>query len=223
MPGVRLQGNGGGFLMTVALTGAGGLFTKLGHWGQWLNNINALAGGSLTVDGRASNVTENATTRGNTIEADYAAGTPQYPVIDTLQTNIAAFQGSAAGFKSYVQKVAQDTLIDMVNTDTRLAQKTVPAALTILIQQMVTAAASVKANVPALGAQTAAGSPTGNPGIVGSVRTGAGTYSGMEYSLAETIRFACSADAQSGGAAANQERFTVTGATAQTDPLAFNW
>jgi hypothetical protein len=105
----------------------------------------------------------------------------------------------------------------MVDDDSPLASKDVTSALRILIGQMA-GVSSVKANVPALGSQTAVGSPTGSPGIVASVKSGAGTYSGMEYALAETIRFSCVTDAQSGTASGNQEKFTATGKVAIADP-----
>jgi hypothetical protein len=204
------------------LTGAGSLGVRLGHIGQQLNNINALLGGSLTVDGRATDVSETAVAGVAEIAVDFAAGTAQYALVDSLQSQLASYQGSASGFKTYLKGLAQALLIKMVDDDSPLASKDVTSALRILIGQMA-GVSSVKANVPALGSQTAVGSPTGSPGIVASVKSGAGTYSGMEYALAETIRFSCVTDAQSGTASGNQEKFTATGKVAIADPLTYNW
>src|SRR5215510_7963632 len=101
--------------MTVLLTGAGGLFTRLGHLGQALNDANAVLGGALTVDGRATDVTATMTTKTNTIETDFAAGTAQYLIVDTLQSQLAAYQQSAGTWKSYLQTIAQNLLIKMVD------------------------------------------------------------------------------------------------------------
>ncbi len=209
--------------MTVALTGAGSLGVRLGHLGQALNDANSILGGALTVDGRAADVSATMVTKTNTVTTDFAAGTAQYALIDTLQSQLASYQGSASAFKTYLKSLAQALLIKMVDDDTPLASKDVTSALKVLIQQMVTAAASFKANVPAAGAQTSLGSPTGTPAIVSSVKSGAGTYSGMEYMIAETVRFVVSTDAVTGGATANQESLTATGKVAASSPLDYNW
>ncbi len=218
--------------MTVPLTGAGSLFSRIGTLGIILNDINALSGGPLTVDGIASEVTATLVTKIAAVEADYAAGTAQEALIQgavsglsgtALQVSFASYQDVHTTFKNALKTLAQNTLIKMVQDDSTAAVTTLSQALTILIQQMVGASASVKANVPALGAQTSVGSPVGTSKIIGTLATGKGTYSGVEYALAEVVRFVCSADAITGGATADQETFTVTGQTAETDPLAWDW
>lgn len=217
--------------MTIPLTGANGLFTIIGHLGQILNDINGFLGGPLTVDGRATDVSATLVTKLAGVEADYAAAVAQYQLIQgavpglpgqPLEAAFVSYQGVHGAFRNFLVQLAQNTLIKLANDDLRLSSLTLPNAVTLLLQQMVAAGASVKANVPALGAQTSVGTPTGTPTIVGTVKSGTGRYSGVELLVAETITFACSVDAQSGGATADQETFSVRGQAA-VDPLAWDW
>src|SRR5438067_12106507 len=88
--------NAEGSPISVSLTGSGGLFTRLGALGQALNDASALLGGSLTVDGRATDVSATMVTKANTITTDIAAGTAQYALIDGLQPQLANYQSSGS-------------------------------------------------------------------------------------------------------------------------------
>lgn len=209
--------------MTIALTGAGSLGVRLGHLIQAFNDVNALRGGNLTQDGRATDVSASMTTKLNTVEADLAAGTAQYALADGLQSAYGSFQSAQSGFLSYLRTLAQSIVIKMADDDQKLPSRDLVSALKLLIQQMVTNSSYFKANVPALGSQTSVGSPVGTPGIVGTVKNGSGKYSGAEMQVPETITFLVTRDAQSGGATANQESFSVLGQNSQPDLLAQDW
>src|SRR5215469_5766919 len=195
--------------MAVNLIGADGIFTRLGAIAQALNDANAILGGALTVDGRPADVTATMVTKANNLQVAFGAGVPLYGTVDGIQQQLGAYQGTAGGWKNYLRSLAQTLLVNQVNNDTPLPQKTVAQALAVLTAQMRNSGDSVKANVPALGAQTVPAGQTnaGTPTVVGTVKSGTGRYSGQEYALPETIRFLCSRDAQSGGVAANQEQF----------------
>lgn len=210
--------------MTIALHTSSGVFTKLGHLIQMMNDLNANRGSALTIDGRATDISANIRTKLNTIQADFAASTAQYSIIDGAESAYTSWQSSNAGFISYIKTLAQNMLIDMADTDQKLPTRTLLEAVKLLIQQMVGASKSVKANVPALGSQTnGTPTPTGTNTIIGTVKTGQGTYSGKEFLLAETITFTCTKDSYNGGATAYQETFTASGQNAQTEPTSWDW
>ncbi len=191
------------------------------------NNVNAQRGGALTVDGRATDVSESVGAVISTdIETDFANGTALYNVIDGIQAAYQSFQGSQAGFLSYLKTLAQAMLRNMATLDqggNLNSLMSLSASLQLLSTQMINASASFKANVPALGSQTNVGSPTGNPTVVGTVKSGTGLYSGQELSLAETITFTVTKDSYSGGATAYQESVTAAGIPAQSDKTSWDW
>lgn len=152
---------------------------------------------------------------GATIEADYAAGTADYVTPEGLQQAIAADQGAAIGWLTYLgggsSSLAARTLIQMANADTPLISKDLPTALNLLITQMIANSTSINASTVAAGAQTNVGSPVGDTTIVLSLKRGDGYI--YQTTFAETLHWACSLDAQR-GAQAWKERFTVTGGSA---------
>lgn len=200
---------------------------RCGHLIQLLNSVNSFRGGALTVDGRATDVSEGVgAVISADIETDFANGTALYNVIDGIQAAYASFQGSQAAFLSYIQGLAVSTLRHMATLDQSgnlNTLMTLEASLRLLVTQMVNASASVKANVPALGAQTSVGSPVGTPTIIGTIKDGTGKYSGKEYAVPETVTFLCTKDALSLGGTADQEEFTVSGQPAQANLLSWDW
>ena len=186
--------------------------------------MNALRGAGLTIDGRATDVSETARTTLSAIQVLFAAGTADYISIKDAEAAYTSFQSAQSGFLSYLRTLCENILIAQVNRDVKLPSLTVAEALKELIKQMVSSSDSVKANVPALGSQTSIATPAGTGlAIVGTVKTGKGTYSGKEFAIAETIFFETTKDAQSGGATEDSETITVTGQNVQTNMLEWDW
>jgi hypothetical protein len=212
--------------MTIPLTGAGGLYTRLGHLFGALADANALRGGAATARVLSG---ANLATRVNTVEADYAAGTAVQQLLDGIFGNLTAVQGGLSSLFSDYATRAQNTLKAMYSIDQGVGA-TAPAsvltasdlttALRALISQMTTAAASVNASVPAVGAQTAVGTPQGNPVFVFSVKNPQGQT--LQYALAETLTAAATTDSQSGGTLGN-EGFSVRGQVAVSDVWSPLW
>lgn len=199
------------------MSGSGGLFTKLGHHAGVILDILASQGSTIT----APDYSVLLTTKVNSIVADYAAGTAEKNIVDGVYASLAQYQ-QVNPFVQYLSGLSQSTIIDMANADTPLASKTLQAALTLLIQQMNTASASVQASSVAAGAQTAGSpAPTGNPIIVVSTKYGNGLN--CEYLLPETLTFKISADNQSGGATANQEPCAISGQVAAPNVWDYRW
>ncbi len=183
-----------------------------------LNDINSLRGGAAT-----SNILGNGIlpTRVAQLVVDANASPIDSQVIDGIFTQLSSVQLANSGWLSQLQRYCQTYLAVMAAQDT---SQTAPPlsfqqALAILIQQM-TGVATVVASVPAAGAQTAVGSPVGNPVVVIGVNAGDGHL--VEYMLPETLTFRCSLDSNS-GAVVNQEQFTITGLTPIPDPLSWLW
>jgi hypothetical protein len=212
--------------MTIPLIGAGGLYTRLGHLFGALADANALRGGPATARVLSG---ANLATRVNTVEADYAAGTAVQQLLDGIFSNLTSVQGGLSSLFSDYATRAQNTLKAMYSIDQGVGA-TAPAsvltasdlttALRALISQMTTAAASVNASVPAVGAQTAVGTPQGNPVFVFSVKNPQGQT--LQYALAETLTAAATTDSQSGGTLGN-EGFSVRGQVAVSDVWSPLW
>jgi len=166
--------------------------------------------------------TPNVNTKVGTLVADYAAGTAEKSIVDGIYTNLAGFQ-SVPAFVTYLQTLAQNTLVDMANVDTPLQQKTVNAALALLISQMLANSNTVTGTTLSVGAQTnGTPTPTGNPIFVISTVRGDGNKT--EYAVTtDTMTFRTTADNQTGGATANQETIGITGQNSASSTLAYNW
>jgi hypothetical protein len=203
--------------MAVTLTGPGGLFTRLGHIFGGVADIHALYGASAT-----DRVLSGASwiTRGNTITADYAAGTPIKAVADGLLGQLVNWQGSSNGFLSQLNSLAQATIIKMVDDDAPLQSKTLANALAVLIAQMADNDDSVNDSAPTIGPVTAVGSPNGTPAIVVSVKDPKGQL--RQYVFPETLTFKCISDSQQ-GATLGQEAMLVTGKAPVSDPYSYLW
>lgn len=181
--------------MAVTLTGAGGLFTRIGHMGGTLNYINA---------SRDQSFLDHL----DLTRADYP--TSDQTVTDQLYQQGDAWVNGQEGFTAFLASMGEETIIEMVQDDTQREDLNLSTALAELIRQMRVAAASV--NKPAV-----TGTITYGNGVVANVGTGVGIVSVLsglgvqrDYAFDESIRLICSADAQSGGATAGQESFTYT-------------
>ena len=201
--------------MAVDLTGnPGGLFRRLGRIGGLVNSLNSFLGnGDLSAGGLVS-LGVGVDNLQNEFEAARQDLTPGlYPLRDSYRT-------SHSQLTSYLQTRAQQVVIEMVNDDSPLSQKTLALALAELISQMTTAAASVTR--PTVSATVTAGaSNTGNGVCVASILGTDGKQ--LDYIFNESLVLKAATDAQAGTATAGQEQFNLTGAAAQTDALRWDW
>lgn len=213
--------------MTIPLSGAGGLFTRIGHLAGGAQDILAIRGGAATARVLAGG---NMAARViNTIEPDFAAGTPIPQVIDGIIAALGTFQNALGVFPLYLQQQsAQQLLKAMYSIDQQGVSNTAPLAqllgsvtlqqaLTTLIAQMNSGAQSVNASTVAAGAQTAVGTPTGNPVIITSLKNGQGQT--WQLVFPETVTFRCTLDSQTGGATAFNEPMLAAGQTTVSDVL----
>lgn len=212
--------------MSILLTGNGSLFKRWGHLIGRLYDVNALRGGTAT-----TNVLSGASFPTNfaTIETDYSQGTALYQAIEGIQQAMASFFQSSNSIFSDFQTRVKNTLLAMYSIDQGLSANlplqqltTTPlgTVLVELIRQMNSASASINQSTVSLGAQTALGSPTGNPIIVGSLLNPQGlTY---QTPFAETLNFKVTADSF-GTATAGNEPVAVTGQPAVQDVFSPNW
>lgn len=208
--------------MTVQLTGAGGLMVKLGHIFGRFGDAAAYVGNTANARVLSGATLVNAVA---TLEADYAAGTADYATIEGIQQALTSQQGNQNGWLTYLASpgsasggLAQRTVISMVNADSPQLSKDLKTALQVLVQQM-TGVASINASSVAVGAQTAVGTPNGNPVLVGSTKRGDGLV--CQTIFPETLTFLVTKDSQ-GGATLNQESLSVVGAAA-LDPKSYLW
>lgn len=202
--------------MAVSLVGAGGLFTKLGHAYAQALDIGIVRGSALSSPDYSVTIPSKV----STLIADYAAGTAQKNIVDGIYSQLTAFQSAQTGYLNFLRTLAQNTLIDMVNTDTPRPNKSLSTALTELIRQMTSSGDDVNASTVAAGAQASVGTPNGNPTLIVSVIGGNGKT--LEYSFAETLKFSVTGDSQ-GTATLSQEPMSVTGAAVQGDALHQDW
>lgn len=220
--------------MTVPLTGTGGLFERLGHLFGGAADLLALQGGTAT-----ARVLSGASwaARNTTLQTDYATaaagGTANPPLLNgdngfgASATPISQILGSwnkaQTSMLNGLQKIAQNTLISMCDTDATggLASRTIAYALQYLINQMTSGSTTVNATTVSVGAQTAVGSPVGNPTVVLSALMGNGQT--RQYSWGETFDIVCTSDSQSGGQTAGQEQLTLYGGAKISSSFDYRW
>lgn len=199
--------------MAVTLTGAGGLFTRLGKIGKAVNAQNEWRGMSGSLVGKA-------------LAADFI--TPVLAQVDGDNANIRgttkdllnalATQLSSTGqgaLLSALQTAAQNLIIQQVNADTPLSALSVKAAMTELIAQMTTGGYYVSPNTISA-AVTPGGSNVGNGVLLTSTKDGAANA--VQYLFNETINLSATSIATAGA-----EQFTAVGAMAQSDYLSYLW
>src|SRR5215469_11346461 len=138
--------------MTIPLTGTGGLFTRVGTVGGFLNDINTFIGTSGAPTGLK---TVGPAT--DSINAQYAS-TDQI-LISGLYPARDSYRNVHNTMTAYLQSLAQSTVITMANDDRAQPVQTLQNSMSYLIGQMVTAAASVAK--PTVSAAVTAGTNTG--------------------------------------------------------------
>jgi hypothetical protein len=216
--------------ITIPLSGAGGLFTRLGHEFAGIQDVQASRGGPPSTRTLAG---ANMATRVlGTVIPDYAAGTPLAQVVDGSPAALSAYQQALVGFLNYFQTTARNTLLAMYAVDQQAVSPNAPLsqltagftlaqALQTLVAQMKTAAATVQAATVTAGALTAVGAPVGNPTAVVSLKNGQGAA--LQLCFPETLTLRITGDSQSGGATLGNEPYAVTGQAAVADALSHLW
>jgi hypothetical protein len=207
--------------MTIALTGAGSLFVRIGHVLGPAADLLALMGGPAT-----SNITSGFLfpARFTTINTDTTNGTglPKLLARTPPYQALAGVQQAQGVLFQWLQQYVKDILGAMYNLDQSLpedAPYNVTAALKYLITQMTgstlsSPTATVQACTLSLGAQTAVNTPIGNPIIVLSTKNTQGLT--LQLVFPEVLRFTTTRD-QQGGATAGNEQISVAGQPAQTN------
>lgn len=169
--------------MAVLLTGTGGVFQRLGDYVTELNRVVSGYGSALD-----SGVEE--------IFDQYPNATEEASAIAGLLPARDSYRGVHGSYTSALVTAARNTVIEQVNRDTPLPQKTFPAAITELKNQMVDSGDSI--NKPTLTATvTPWASNKGNAVINVSVINTLGNQTDMAF--AEDIKFTVSSDVSSGG------------------------
>jgi hypothetical protein len=194
-----------------------GLFYRFGRMAGLVADIVALKGGTAT-----ARVLSGASmqTRATTFETMAAASPAVSPYIDGHWTALAGWQSAQGGYEQSTRALAEKILIEQVHADASLPSKDIISALREVERQMRATADSVNASAVALGAQTAVGTPTGNPIFVGTLKSVKGRT--WEAMLAETIRFTATNDSNL-GATARQEPFSIRGSTAAPSVFSHLW
>jgi hypothetical protein len=233
--------------MTVPLTGAGGLFTRLGHvWGGALDLLSARGSGITSPD-----YTTGIPAKWNNVISDLAAGTA-IPALAQGGTTprgvigpgailpaVSTWQAQQGSHLTYAIQMMAAILVDMVATDvpppqsvnvgTPTAAATLVWALTVLANQM-QGTAHLVPSAPTVGTQTngtptptGAYSATGNSGpvIVLSAKDGKGRT--LDNVYAEGLTATCTSDSQSGGRAKFGEAIQLNGAIAVADLFSALW
>jgi len=193
--------------MAIVLTGAGGLFTRLGRLAGLVNAINAYRGGDSAgqlvyqLNGALAEVD------GDT-DAIRAALAP-------LATALTNAQGASGSFLRIVRAAANNLLITQVNADTKLAALDVPHALAVLKTQMLAGGDYVSPNTVSSSTAAAAGN-AGNGAIAVGLRDAEGYQ--LDNLLAEPI-----AVTVTGNSTAGSETLLFAGAAAIADRLSQAW
>jgi hypothetical protein len=188
----------------VPLTGSGGLFPRLGHVGGTMRVLGTHHG--TTAPGRVAS-----------IDADYA-GDPD--LIASLAPALTAYQGAAGGMLGTLQRLAQQTVIRMMNDYVPQPNATLATALGALVAQMLATGQTVRAC--AVVASVAPGTAnTGNAVLAVTTKLRDGRTA--ENAFAETLTGIVTSDAQSGGTTAGRETLTLRGQAAATSVLSPSW
>lgn len=195
-------------------TNPGGLFRRLGRIGGALNHLHTFLGsGDLSAGGVRSVgvVTDNIADQFEASRQDLDTGL--YAARD-------AMRGSHSEWQSYLQSLAQATVIAMAHDDAPLPAKTTEEAIKEVIKQMSTGAQSIPQPTVSTSVSAASGN-VGNGKLVASI-VNPKDGKQLDYVFAEAIRVTCISDGQGDGTAA-QETFQFQGAAAQSDTLFWDW
>lgn len=189
--------------MAVTLTGTGGLFTRLGKYLNIINVVNTHRGTTLVadIDELGDNYND---------DRDLYSGVEQA---------FSGYQSSATGFLARLRSKARETVIEQVNDDNPLTEKTLTAALTELIAQMVDNSATVDKNT--VGASVSTGASNNGDGVL-VVLCKRGDGRATENQFAEDLVVTCTSDAQVSGTA-GAETFRARGEATVTNALSFDY
>lgn len=192
--------------MTVDIDSGTGLFDRLGKLGHVLNVLNEFVGGSAAAD--------LPTELGDALAKYDGASNDVRSAVASLLSGLEDHQNLAVTFRDLLKSAAQSTLVEMVDADKPLTQRTVTAALDELIRQMNENSETVDASEPSIASLAYGpryGSITGatqaNPVVITS--NSHGLSNGDIVSIASVV----------GMTEINDRQFVVSGATTNTFQL----
>lgn len=189
--------------MAIPLTGAGSLFVRLGHIFGIANTVMTQTG--TTIPGKT------VTLYGDYVSTDQA-------VVSGLFPALSSYQSTPTGFLSYLQTLAQQTVIQMAADDQIQPNSNLSTALAYLIGQMTSA--TVKSC--AIGSSITAGSANiGNAAFAIGTKSRDGKV--LENTFAEPVAATVTNDAQSGGASVGRETVALRGLPANPSVLSASW
>lgn len=202
--------------MAVTLTGTGGLFTRLGK-------LFGLAKTIRTHQQAIAPTAATSTSGVRTIYSVFASTTGTLPMASDLVRSISnedivadASIGTLAGIKA----AAERTLIEMVDADTKLPEKTVPEAMRELAFQMNRDTNKIAVSSFTVGAASYNAANTGNAVVIVSLEAPkiiknnvvfSSKIADQPYVRAETLTFSCADDTKTAGISSGSEIWTVTG------------
>ncbi len=211
--------------MTVALTGTGGLFTRVGKIIKVSRNLNGFRGDTLAVGdvndtaavwGASGPTVVDAKTGYDAIAAQYQSTLQS--LCDGLFTAKKNFRSSLDSAQTYLKTLAVNTVIEQVHADAVLPAKTLDLAMRELIRQMVGASATIDAST-VTAAVSASGTNIGNATIVASVKSPTGVT--REYCFPEVMDFKVTTDRF--GGTQGSEVITVRGELPVANTLDYLW
>lgn len=201
--------------MTVALTGTGGFFSRLGAYANGLNSLAKMLG---SADLSAGGVTALDVIVQH-IQAQFASADES--VIAGLYAAEAKLRSAQwDGFLSELLSESNSAVIAQVNDDTPVFPSSLTNALVILIAQMKGATQSVKGNAVSV-STSIGGSNVGNAVIRASV-IGPGGHN-RQYVYPEPITFTYVTDSQSGATAGSESLSVVSSAAATSGLLGWDF
>lgn len=185
--------------MAIPLTGAQGLFTRLGWMAGLINETGAAVG--TAVDDRVSDIRNEFTST-------------NLSLVDGLYAARNAARSSFDGWRSYAFRLAEDTIIDMADTDVGgLPSRDIDTALAELVRQMAAGGDSIQ-RPTTLTAVVTPGTNTGDGVVIASARDSDGQT--LEYLINEDINIRVT------GGTAGSESLSASGPPSVAGS-AYNW
>ncbi len=191
--------------MSIALTGTGGLATRIGKQYVALTTLNTARG--ATLDTLVANIVAQYASTHQEVVANI------YPARD-------AFRTVFASFLTELQTEGVSTIVKMTNDNTPLASLTLQPGMRALVAYMQANSASVKANAVSQSV-AAGGSNVGTAVCLASVKGFGGSI--REYLLAEAVTLRASTSAQDGSTTAGSETWLMTSPVPESDQLSWDW
>jgi hypothetical protein len=189
--------------MSVTLDGTGGVFTRIGALYRWMVEVRAQAGGT-GVAGRWPYELNDLF-----VKVEDAPNLVQQ-ALDGIPDGLVTAQSGVVSLGEALKAAAQTILIEQVNADDNLPEKTVAEALRVLIEQVTTATRWVQGNT--VTATVTDSATDGDGTLICSVLDGRGRT--LENVLAEDV--ICQRDETS-------QSFICRGEEAADSKLAVNW